>query len=57
MHKYFKELDINQNIIGVCSIAYRTIEELNDYINKCFKTIEISEKEYDQIRNKLSNKS
>jgi 5-bromo-4-chloroindolyl phosphate hydrolysis protein len=54
MHKYFKELDTNGNIIGQCSITYKDKNYLNKYIQNCFKTIEISEKEYIQIRKQLS---
>jgi len=50
MHKYFKELDTNGNVIGQCSITYRDKEYLNKYIQECSNAIEITEKEYNLIR-------
>lgn len=52
MHKYFKELDMNGNIIGQCSITYRDKEYLDEYIQEYPNAVEITEKEYDQIRKK-----
>lgn len=57
MHKYFKEINETGIIIGVCSISYRTNDELNEYKQKCFKTVEIKEKEYDQLRKTLLERS
>jgi hypothetical protein len=53
MHKYFKELDINGNIVGHCSITgnKKYIEEYKN--SKCIKVVEISEKEYDRLRKAL----
>jgi len=50
MHKYFKELDESDNIIGFCSISYKKNEKLWEYFSKVYKAVEISEKEYDRLR-------
>jgi len=56
-HKYFKELDESDNITGFCSISYKDKQYLEDHLlSKCYKVVEITEKEYDRLR-KLINKS
>lgn len=50
MHKYFKELDESENIIGLCSISYKKNEKLEEYFSKVYKAVEITEKEYDRLR-------
>ena len=50
MHKYFKELDKSDNIIGFCSISYKKNEKLWEYFSKVYKAVEITEKEYDRLR-------
>jgi len=44
LHKYFKELDENDNITGLCSISYKKNEKLWEYFSKVYKAVEISEK-------------
>lgn len=53
MHKYFKEINELEEVIGVCSILYKDIKTLDEYKQQCFRTIEITEKEYSQLRKQL----
>jgi len=60
MHKYFKEVKENRELIGICSCQYRDIKFLHDYKDKIktynvdnivlTEAIEIPEKEYDLLR-------
>jgi hypothetical protein len=54
MHKYFKELDKDENVVGHCSIYYKDVKNLENYKSKCVKTVEISKKEYDKLRKPIS---
>ena len=57
MHRYFKELNENRNIVGYCSLTYKTQEQLESYFKLCkdeFVIPEgISEKKYNQLRKML----
>jgi len=54
MHKYFKEINESGIITGVCSISYKSNDELVKYKQKCYKVFEVNEKEYSKLRKMLS---
>ncbi|MCK9310334.1 MAG: hypothetical protein M0P99_08685 [Candidatus Cloacimonetes bacterium] len=47
--RYYKELDEQGNITGVCSSTYPKEEQMEWYEEKGITAVEINEKEYNQL--------
>jgi len=45
--KFYKEIDNNDRVIGICSSSYSKEDQIDWYNKKGIKAVEISEKEYD----------
>lgn len=50
--RYYKELDSQGSITGVCSSTYKKEEQMNWYKEKGIMAIEITKREYNQLYNK-----
>ncbi len=52
--RFYKEIDENNKVIGICSSSYLKEQQMNWYAEKKIQAIEISEKEYDILRKGLN---